>query len=150
MQDRAQLAAEQWLRQRPDLDGFSMAVIGRLGELSQVITRDHLLPFFTAHGLQAGERDLADAQRAQNVHAGHIGKVQIEQDQVVIINLAQIDAFFTQIGGVDVEALGLEHEFDALRGRMIIFDKQDAHSCPSRQSLTVIPDTKCPVTLFGS
>ena len=58
MQDRAQLAAEQWLRQRPDLDGFSMAVIGRLGELSQVITRDHLLPFFTEHGLQAGEFDL--------------------------------------------------------------------------------------------
>ncbi|APU29648.1 MarR family transcriptional regulator [Ectopseudomonas alcaliphila JAB1] len=58
MQDRAQLAAEQWLRQRPDLDGFSMAVIGRLGELSQVITRDHLLPFFTKHGLQAGEFDL--------------------------------------------------------------------------------------------
>ncbi|SDG81493.1 transcriptional regulator, MarR family [Pseudomonas flavescens] len=58
MQDRAQLAAEQWQRQRPDLDGFSMAVIGRLGELSQVISRDHLLPFFAEHGLQAGEFDL--------------------------------------------------------------------------------------------
>ncbi|WP_296276061.1 MarR family winged helix-turn-helix transcriptional regulator [Pseudomonas sp. UBA7530] len=58
MQDRAQLAAEQWRRQRPDLDGFAMAVIGRLGELSQVISRDHLLPFFAEHGLQAGEFDL--------------------------------------------------------------------------------------------
>lgn len=58
MQDRAQLAAAQWQQQRPDLDGFSMAVIGRLGELSQVISRDHLLPFFAAHGLQAGEFDL--------------------------------------------------------------------------------------------
>lgn len=58
MQDRAQLAAEQWQQERPDLDGFSMAVIGRLGELSQVIGRDHLLPFFTEHGLQAGEFDL--------------------------------------------------------------------------------------------
>ncbi|MFV3387812.1 MarR family winged helix-turn-helix transcriptional regulator [Pseudomonas sp. NY15364] len=58
MQDRAQLAAEQWLRQRPDLDGFSMAVIGRLAELNQVISRDHLLPFFAEHGLQAGEFDL--------------------------------------------------------------------------------------------
>ncbi|ARS49797.1 MarR family transcriptional regulator [Ectopseudomonas hydrolytica] len=58
MQDRAQLAANQWQQQRPDLDGFSMAVIGRLGELSQVISRDHLLPFFAAHGLQAGEFDL--------------------------------------------------------------------------------------------
>ncbi len=58
MQDRAQLAAEQWQQQRPDLDGFSMAVIGRLGELSQLISRDHLLPFFAEHGLQAGEFDL--------------------------------------------------------------------------------------------
>ncbi|TBU76461.1 MarR family transcriptional regulator [Pseudomonas daroniae] len=58
MQDRAQLAAEQWQQERPDLDGFSMAVIGRLGELSQVIGRDHLLPFFAEHGLQAGEFDL--------------------------------------------------------------------------------------------
>lgn len=58
MQDRAQLAAAQWQQQRPDLDGFSMAVIGRLGELSQVISRDHLLPFFAEHGLQAGEFDL--------------------------------------------------------------------------------------------
>ncbi len=58
MQDRAHLAAEQWRRQRPDLDGFAMAVIGRLGELSQVISRDHLLPFFAEHGLQAGEFDL--------------------------------------------------------------------------------------------
>ena len=42
-----------------------MAVIGRLGELSQVISRDHLLPFFASHGLQAGEFDvLATLRRA--------------------------------------------------------------------------------------
>mgnify|MGYP002040674793 CR=1 FL=1 len=65
MQDRAQLAAEQWREQRPDLDSFAMAVIGRLGELSQVISRDHLLPFFASHGLQAGEFDvLATLRRA--------------------------------------------------------------------------------------
>jgi DNA-binding MarR family transcriptional regulator len=58
MQDRAQQAAEQWQQQRPDLDAFSMAVIGRLGELSLMISRDHLLPFFAEHGLQAGEFDL--------------------------------------------------------------------------------------------
>ena len=70
MQDRAHLAAEQWQRQRPDLDGFTMAVIGRLGELSQVISRDHLLPFFAAHGLQAGEFDLlATLRRAGEPYA---------------------------------------------------------------------------------
>lgn len=70
MQDRAQLAAEQWREQRPDLDGFAMAVIGRLGELSQVISRDHLLPFFSSHGLQAGEFDvLATLRRAGEPYA---------------------------------------------------------------------------------
>jgi len=70
MQDRAQLAAEQWQQQRPDLDGFSMAVIGRLAELSQVISRDHLLPFFAEHGLQAGEFDLlATLRRAGEPYA---------------------------------------------------------------------------------
>ena len=47
-----------------------MAVIGRLGELSQVISRDHLLPFFAAHGLQAGEFDLlATLRRAGEPYA---------------------------------------------------------------------------------
>ncbi|MDH1264419.1 MarR family transcriptional regulator [Pseudomonas sp. GD03944] len=70
MQDRAQLAVDQWLHQRPDLDGFSMAVIGRLSELSQVINRDHLLPFFAEHGLQAGEFDLlATLRRAGEPYA---------------------------------------------------------------------------------
>lgn len=70
MQDRAQLAAEQWRKERPDLDGFSMAVIGRVGELSHVVSRDHLLPFFAKHGLQAGEFDLlATLRRAGEPYA---------------------------------------------------------------------------------
>ncbi|MBU1330800.1 MAG: MarR family transcriptional regulator [Gammaproteobacteria bacterium] len=70
MQDRATLAAQQWQQQRPDLDGFAMAVIGRLSELTQVLSRDHLLPFFTAHGLQAGEFDLlATLRRAGEPYA---------------------------------------------------------------------------------
>lgn len=70
MQDRAQLAAEQWQQQRPDLDDFAMAVIGRLGELSQLISRDHLLPFFAEHNLQAGEFDvLATLRRSGEPYA---------------------------------------------------------------------------------
>ncbi|OEC35810.1 DNA-binding transcriptional regulator, MarR family [Pseudomonas cuatrocienegasensis] len=70
MQDRATLAAQQWQQHRPDLDGFAMAVIGRLSELTQVLSRDHLLPFFTAHGLQAGEFDLlATLRRAGEPYA---------------------------------------------------------------------------------
>ena len=70
MHDRAQAAADQWCQQRPDLDPFPMALLGRLGELSQLISRDYLLPFFTAHGLQPGEFDLlATLRRAGEPYA---------------------------------------------------------------------------------
>lgn len=65
MLDRAQIALDQWRRERPDLDTLAMALLGRLGELSQVISRDHLVPLFTENGLQAGEFDvLATLRRA--------------------------------------------------------------------------------------
>ena len=70
MHDRAQTAADQWRQQRPDLDPAPMALLGRLSELSQLISRDHLLPFFTAHGLQPGEFDLlATLRRAGEPYA---------------------------------------------------------------------------------
>ncbi|MNY07295.1 hypothetical protein D3C86_1400940 [compost metagenome] len=79
--------------------------------------------------------DLADAQLTQNLKAAHVGQVQVQQNEVVVIDLAQIDAFFTQVGRIDVKAFRLEHQFDALGGGVIVFNQQDAHSCPSRQSL---------------
>lgn len=63
--DRAALAAEQWRRERPDLDAFPMAVLGRLAEAAQLIARDHLNPLFARFGLQPGEFDvLATLRRA--------------------------------------------------------------------------------------
>src|SRR5579862_8785755 len=68
--------------------------------------------------------DLADTQAAQHLDAAHVGQIQVEQDEIVIVDLAQIDAFLTQVRRVDVEAFGLQHQFDALRGRAVIFDQQ--------------------------
>lgn len=63
--DRAQRAFEQWARERPDLDGLAMALLGRLAEAAQLIAREHLGPLFREHGLQAGEFDvLATLRRA--------------------------------------------------------------------------------------
>jgi hypothetical protein len=78
--------------------------------------------------------DLADAQLTQNLKAAHVGQVQVQQNEVVVIDLAQIDAFFTQVGRLDIKAFRLEHQFDALGRGVIVFNQQDAHSCPSRQS----------------
>jgi hypothetical protein len=46
---------------------------------------------------------LPTAQGAQHVHAAHVGQVQVQQDEVVVVDLAQIDAFLAQVGRVDVE-----------------------------------------------
>src|SRR3546814_3935011 len=59
-----------------------------------------------------------------------VGQIQVEQDDVVIIELAQIEAFLAQIGRIDVEALGGEHRVDRLRGRRLVLDQQYAHWAP--------------------
>lgn len=70
MNDRAEFAIQQWQQQRPDLDPLPMAVLGRLGEVAQVIARDHLNPLFAEHGLQAGEFDvLATLRRSGEPYA---------------------------------------------------------------------------------
>lgn len=56
--DRAAVAAQQWLRERPDIDPFPMEVLGRLAELAHVIARDRLNPVFAEFGLQVGEFDV--------------------------------------------------------------------------------------------
>ena len=40
---------------------------------------------------------------------------------------AEIDAFFAEIGRIDVKIFRLEHQLDALRRSAVIFDKQYAH-----------------------
>jgi DNA-binding MarR family transcriptional regulator len=56
--DRAAAALAQWRRERPDLDAFAMAALGRLAEAALVIARDRLNPLFEHFGLQAGEFDV--------------------------------------------------------------------------------------------
>lgn len=70
MTDRADFALSQWRRERPDLDPFPMAVLGRLAEAAAVVMRDRLAPLFASFGLQPGEFDvLATLRRAGAPHA---------------------------------------------------------------------------------
>jgi DNA-binding MarR family transcriptional regulator len=55
---RAARAVEQWRKERPDLDVRPMALIGRLSEASQAISRGRLAPLFASFGLQQGEFDV--------------------------------------------------------------------------------------------
>src|ERR1700730_12578061 len=56
--DRADIAVEQWARERPDLPALPMAVFGRLADAAERVTRDHMDPLFAEAGLQRGEFDV--------------------------------------------------------------------------------------------
>lgn len=56
--DRAMAAAEQWRRERPDIETGPMVVLGRLLEAAHTIARDRLNPLFAEYGLQPGEFDV--------------------------------------------------------------------------------------------
>lgn len=62
--DRAARAAQSWRRERPDLDVEAMEIIGRLNEVSALLSRQ-LATVFDEFGVQAGEFDvLATLRRA--------------------------------------------------------------------------------------
>jgi DNA-binding MarR family transcriptional regulator len=56
--DRADIAVEQWARERPELPALPMAVFGRLADAAERVTRDHMDPLFARSGLQRGEFDV--------------------------------------------------------------------------------------------
>ena len=56
--DRAEMAIQQWARERPDLPGLPMALFGRLAEAAELTMRDHKNPIFAQAGLQPGEFDV--------------------------------------------------------------------------------------------
>ncbi len=57
----------------------------------------------------------------------HVRQVQIEQYDIIIIELTKIEAFFPQIGRVNIEPLIIEHQFNGLGRCWFIFDQQYAH-----------------------
>jgi DNA-binding MarR family transcriptional regulator len=56
--DRAEVAVQQWARERPDLRALPMALFGRLNEAAERVMREHMNPMFAKAGLQAGEFDV--------------------------------------------------------------------------------------------
>ena len=63
--DRADVAAAQWARERPDLPTLPMTLFGRLSEAAERVMREQMNPLFAAAGLQPGEFDvLATLRRA--------------------------------------------------------------------------------------
>ena len=113
--------------------GDQLVAVERLGHVivgAEAERADLAVHFADAGQDQHRRADLRGAKLLEHVIAVHVGKVQVEQDDVVIIQLAEIEAFFAKIGGVDVEAFGAEHQLDALGRRRLVLNQQDPHVCP--------------------
>src|SRR6185437_2564632 len=67
------------------------------------------------------------AQPAQHFVAVDVRQHQIEDDDVVVVELADLQAVLAEIGGVANEPFGPKHHLDAGRGGRIIFHQKYAH-----------------------
>jgi hypothetical protein len=56
--------------------------------------------------IRIGVDTLATRNVRRHFVAAHVRQVQIQQDDVVVVELAEIDAFLAEIGGVDIEPFG--------------------------------------------
>jgi DNA-binding MarR family transcriptional regulator len=56
--DRADIAIEEWARERPDLSVLPMFIFWRLLDAAESVMRDHMNPLFAEAGLQPGEFDV--------------------------------------------------------------------------------------------
>ncbi len=72
------------------------------------------------------------AQPAQHLVPVHIREEQIEDDDVVIVELADLEPVLAQIGGVADKAFALQHQLDACRCRGIVLNQQNTHYKISR------------------
>src|ERR1700677_2309919 len=65
---------------------------------------------------------LGDPERAQDLVARHVEQVEIEQNDVVSIKVAESDVL-----DVAVQVPRLQHQFNTLRGPRIVFDQKSPH-----------------------
>src|SRR5580693_1772503 len=107
------------------VEGFGHVVVGADAE-----TLDLVLDAGKAGEDQNGGLDLGDPKLLEHVIAGHVGQVEVEKNNVVIVKLSEIDAFFPEIRRIDVKALGFQHQFNRLRDGAVIFYQQYAHASP--------------------
>src|ERR1700722_8006787 len=107
------------------VEGLGHIVVGADAE-----TFDLVLDAGEAGEGQNGRFDFRHPQLLEHVVSGHVGQIEGEQDNVVVVEFSEIDAFFTEIRGVDVETLGFKHQFDRLRDGAVIFYHQYAHASP--------------------
>ena len=108
------------------MEGLGHIVVG-----AETETADLVLDAGEAGEDQNGSLHLGDTQRAEHFVAAHVGEIKVKQDDIVVVELAQIDTFLAEVGGVHVETFRFEHQFDALRRCGVVFDQEHTHAVSS-------------------
>ena len=107
------------------MEGFRHVIVG-----AKAKTADLVLDAGQTGENEDRRRNFACAKRFEDFIAAHIGEVQVKKDDVVIVQLAQIDPFFTEVGGVHIKTVRFQHQLDALSGCTIVFNEQNSHGAP--------------------
>ena len=71
--------------------------------------------------------DAGGTETAQNLIAVDVRQHQVQNDYVVVIQLSDLQPILTEIGGIDDEALGVQHQFNTFCDRGVVFDQQNPH-----------------------
>ena len=113
--------------------GDQLVLVERLGHV--VVGAEAEAAHLVLDAGEAGEDQdrrlhLGDAKRAEHFVAAHVGQVQIQEDDIVVVQLTEIDALFTEVRRVHVETLGFKHQLDALRRRAIVLNQEYTHAIP--------------------
>ena len=113
--------------------GDQLILVERLGHII-VGAEAQRLDLGFDNGVTGEDQDrrlhLGDAQGLEDLKAAHVGQLQVQNDNVVVIKLTQIDPFFAEIGGVNIQAFAPQHQFDASRHGAVVFNQEYAHVRP--------------------
>src|SRR5216684_1394938 len=113
--------------------GDQLVLVERLGHVivgADAETLDLVLDTGEAGEDQNRCLDLGHPKLLEHIVTGHVGQIQVEKDNVVIVKFSEIDTLLSEVGRIDVETLGFEHQFDRLRDGAVIFYQQYAHASP--------------------
>ena len=79
---------------------------------------------------QGWRSDLGLPQLTQHVVAGYVWQIEVEDDQVVIVQLAKFNTLFALICCVDVEVRLAQHRLNGAGRGQFVLNKQNAHIFP--------------------
>ena len=100
------------------IKGLGHVIIGAEAKAAQ-------LAFSVVRSGQDQDRriDARQPQVTQNLHPVHVGQIEIQQDQIVVIELGQVDPLLAHVRPKDVVAGGGQHQLNRARRAGIVLNQ---------------------------